>query len=178
MIQRFILNDKHFLVQVELDGAGLMSNEMSPIVVNQTGAVDLGSYADPRFLVVPFDSNAYYNYNAETSDGITDTSYEVGAFYDNTSRNGLVVGSVTHDTWRSAVEITGDSYNKLDFLWAYAGANSPWDQLAHGTVKGDKVISPFMLVGYYNEWHGGLRQREYTICSDVCMEWSCSDGLE
>ena len=156
MIQRFILSDNHFLVQVELDGTGLSSNEMSPIVVNQANAVDLGSYADPRFLVIPFDNNAYYNYNAETSNGITDTGYEVGAFYDNTSRNGLVVGSVTHDTWKTAIEVTGDSNNKLDFLWAYAGANSPWDQLPHSTVKGNKIVSPLVMVGYYNDWRDGM----------------------
>jgi hypothetical protein len=156
MIQRFILSDHHFLVQVELDGTALTSNEMSPVVVNQAGAVDLGSYADPRFLVIPFDNNAYYNYNAEASNGVTDTSYEVGAFYDNTSRNGLIVGSVTHDTWKTAIEATGDSDNKLDFLWAYAGANSPWDQLPHSTVKGNKITSPLVMVGYYDDWRDGM----------------------
>lgn len=156
MVQRFILSNNHFLVQVELEGTGLVSNEMSPIVVNQAGGVDLGSYTDPRFLVIPFDNNAYYNYNAETSNGITDTSYEVGAFYDNTSRNGLVVGSVTHDTWKTGVEVTGDSSGKLDFLWTYAGANSPADQLPHSMVKGNKVTSPFILVGYYDDWRSGM----------------------
>lgn len=156
MIQRFIVSDNHFLVQVELDGTSLASNEMSPIVVNQTGAVDLGSYADTRYLVVPFDNNAYYNYNAESSNGISDTSYEVGAFYDNTSRNGIVVGSVTHDTWKTGIEVTGDSDNKLDFLWAYGGANSPWDQLPHGSVKGNKIVSPTVMVGYYSDWRDGM----------------------
>jgi IPT/TIG domain/Alpha galactosidase C-terminal beta sandwich domain len=156
MVQRFILSDNHFLAQVELDGTALSSNEMSPIVVNQAGGVDSGSYTDPRFLVIPFDNNAYNNYNAETSNGITDTSSEVAAFYDNTSRNGLVFGSVTHDTWKTAVEATGDSGGKLDFLWTYAGANSPWDQLPHAAVKGNKITSPMIMVGYYDDWRTGM----------------------
>jgi hypothetical protein len=155
MIQRFIMASNHFTVQVELDGASAGSNEMSPMVVNQTGAVDLGSYADPRFLVVPYDNNAYYNYNAETSNGVSDTSYEVGAFYDNTSRNGLVIGSVTHDTWKTGIEFTGNA-NKLDFLWAYGGANSTEDQLPHSAVTGAKILSPVVMVGYYSDWRDGM----------------------
>ncbi len=156
MIQRLILSDNHFLVQVELDGAGLTSNEMSSIIVNQANAVDLGSYADTRFLVIPFYNNAYYNYNAETSNGITDTSYEVGAFYDNTSRNGLVIGSVTHDPWKTAIVVAGDSNNKLDFLWAYAGANSPWDQLPHAFVKGKQDRVTPRDDRYYNDRCDGM----------------------
>lgn len=156
MIQHFLLSNDHFTVQIELDGASAGSNEMSPVVVNGTGAVDLGAYADPRFLVVPFDNNAYYNYNAETSNGVSDTSYEVGAFYDNTSRNGLVIGSVTHDTWRTGIEFTGDANSKLDFLWAYGGANSTEDQLPHGAVTGTKILSPVIMVGYYSDWRIGM----------------------
>jgi hypothetical protein len=155
MVQRFILSNNHFLVQVELDGASLSSNEMSPIVVNQTGAVDLGSHAETRFLHVPFDNDAYYNYNAESSNGTTDTSFEVGAFYDNTSRNGLIVGSVTHDTWKTGIEITGNN-NKLDALWVYGGANSTSDQWPHSSVTGTKLTSPTVLVGYYSDWRAGM----------------------
>jgi IPT/TIG domain/Carbohydrate binding module (family 35)/Alpha galactosidase C-terminal beta sandwich domain len=155
MIQRFIMSSNHFTVQVELDGANAGSSEMSPLVVNQTGAVDTGSYTDPRFLTVPYDNNAYYNYNAETSNAVTDTSYEVGAFYDNTSRNGLVIGSVTHDTWKTGIEFTGNA-NKLDFLWAYGGANSTEDQLPHGSVSGAKILSPAVMVGYYSDWRDGM----------------------
>lgn len=163
MIQRFILSANHFTVQLELDGAS-GSNEMSPVVVNGTGAVDLGSYADTRFLVVPYDNNAYNNYDAEattdtgSSTPLSDTGYEVGAFYDNTSRNGLVIGSVTHDTWKTGIEFTGDSSSKLDFLWAYGGANSPEDQLPHGTVNAtaSKILSPVIMVGYYSDWRDGM----------------------
>jgi len=155
MIQRFIMSANHFTVQVELDGASAGSNEMSPLVVNQAGAVDLGSYTDPRFLIVPYDNNAYYNYNAETSNGVSDTGYEVGAFYDNTSRNGVVIGSVTHDTWKTGIQFTGNA-NKLDFLWAYAGANTTEDQLPHGAISGAKILSPVVMVGYYDDWRNGM----------------------
>jgi hypothetical protein len=155
MIQRFMMSANHFTVQVEIDGASAGSSEMSPLVVNQAGAVDTGSYTDPRFLVVPYDNNAYYNYNAETPNGLSDTGYEVGAFYDNTSRNGLVVGSVTHDTWKTGIQFTGNA-NKLDFLWAYGGANSTEDQLPQSAVSGAKILSPVVMVGYYDDWRQGM----------------------
>jgi hypothetical protein len=155
MIQRFIMSTNHFTVQVELDGASAGSNEMSPLVVNQAGAVDLGSYTDPRFLVVPYDNNAYYNYNAETPNGLSDTGSEAGAFYDNTSRNGLVIGSVTHDTWKTGIQFTGNA-NKLDFLWAYGGANSTEDQLPHAAISGVKMLSPVIMVGFYDDWRNGM----------------------
>jgi IPT/TIG domain/Carbohydrate binding module (family 35)/Alpha galactosidase C-terminal beta sandwich domain len=162
MIQRFIMSANHFTVQLEVDNAGAGSNEISPVVVSGTGAVDIGSYADTRFLTVPYDNNAYYNYNAEatttasSASPLTDSSYEVGAFYDNISRNGIVIGSVTHDIWKTGIEFTGDSSSKLDFLWAYGGANSTEDQLPHGTVTGTKILSPVIMVGFYSDWRSGL----------------------
>ncbi|WP_160115294.1 IPT/TIG domain-containing protein [Bryocella elongata] len=159
MIQRFIVNNDHFTVQLELDNATAGSAEMSPVVVDGTGAVDIGSYADTRFLVVPYDNNAYYNYNAESASSssgpVSDTSFEVGAFYDNTSRNGLVIGSVTHDTWKTGVQFIGNS-NKLDMLWAYSGVNSPEDQLPQTPVTGTKILSPVVMVGYYSDWRAGM----------------------
>lgn len=155
MIQRFILEDHHFLVQVELDGDNLSSDEMSPIVVNQTGAVDLGSYEDTRFLQVPFDNDDFYTYNAAPSNGLSMTGHEVGAFYDNASRAGLIVGSVTHDIWKTAIAVTGNN-NRLDALSVTGGANSPWDQLPHASVTGAKIMSPLVLVGYYSDWRDGM----------------------
>jgi hypothetical protein len=52
--------------------------------------------------VVPFANDGFVRYNAMPINN-SGTSYEVGAFYDNTSRNGLVVGSVTHDTWKTGI---------------------------------------------------------------------------
>jgi hypothetical protein len=155
MIQRFFLNEKHFLVQVELDGQAISSNEMSPIVMDTAGGVDLGTYADPRFLEVPYDNDSFVSYNAASANGTSTTGFEVGAYYDNTSRNGLVVGAVTHDSWKTAVAVTGNN-NKLDYLWAYGGANDPWDKLPHGAVTGNKVLSPTVLMGYYPDWRDGM----------------------
>ena len=165
LIQRFFLSPNHFTTQLEMDGAGLSSNEMSPIVVNSTGAVDLGasvdasSSTDTVFLQVPFDNDGFVTYNAASSNGLATTGAEVGAFYDNTSRNGLVIGSVTHDNWKTGISMSG-SNNKLDSLMAFGGANDPWDSLPHAAVNAstttNKILSPTILVGYYSDWRSGM----------------------
>ena len=87
-----------FLVRCEIAGTNLSANYMGALIVDATGKVDIGITNDNRALVVPFDNDGFVRYNAMPMNS-SGTSYEVGAFYDNTSRNGLVVGSVTHDVF-------------------------------------------------------------------------------
>ena len=98
MKQTFTLNQMDsFLVRLDVLGSNLSAYWMGPVVVDATGGVDLGVANDNRALYVPFDNDHFVRYNAGTINR-SDTSYEVGAFYDNVTRNGLVVGSVTHAT--------------------------------------------------------------------------------
>ncbi len=153
MKQYFTLDQSNsFLTRVEMTGAGLSANWMGPVVVSTTGGVDLGSYNDDRALFVPFDNDHFVSYNAESING-SDTGHEVGAFYDNTTRNGLVVGSVTHDTWKTGVYWSG-SNNKLDKLNVFGGVTShwTWDVMPHGSVTGTIISSPTVFVGFGSDW--------------------------
>jgi hypothetical protein len=136
MKQIFIFDqDDSFLTRMELSGSGLQSRWMSPLVMDQTGGVDIGSYDDNRALIVPFDNDSFtFSYNALPINN-TSSSYEVSAFYDNRSRNGLVVGSVTHDTWKTGVYFQG-SNNRLNVLNVYGGVTSSdtRDVEPHGLV--------------------------------------------
>ena len=118
MKQYFVLDQTNsFLVRVDMVGVNLSANWMGPVVVSTTGGVDIGVTNDNRALYVPFDNDDFVSYNAMPLNS-SSTSYEVGAFYDNTSRNGLVVGSVTHDTWKSGIYFNGAN-NKLNQLNVY-----------------------------------------------------------
>src|SRR6266478_8475796 len=124
MKQIFILDQVNsFLTRVDVIGSGLQSRWMGPLVMDTPNGVDIGSYGDNRALIVPFDNDSFtFSYDGMP---INDTSgsYEVSAFYDNTSRNGLVVGSVTHDTWKTGVYFQG-SNNRLSALNVYGGVTS------------------------------------------------------
>lgn len=158
MKQHFILDQADsFLSRVEMVGTGISANWMGPVVVDTTGGVDIGAYGDPRALFVPFDNDHFIRYNAMPINS-TSTGYEVAAFYDNITRAGLVVGSVTHDTWKSGVYWAG-SNNKLDKMNVFGGATSSsatWDVMPHGWVSGDTISSPTMFVGFGADWRATL----------------------
>jgi hypothetical protein len=156
--QYFVLDqDDSFLARLTVVSAGTNSNWMGPVVVDSPGGVDLGSYTDCRALYVPWDNDHFVRYNAMPINS-TCTGYEVAAFYDNSSRAGLVVGSVTHDTWKTGVSWSGHN-NKLNQLSVFGGAtstNATWDVLPHGAVAGTNISSPTVFVGYGTDWRAVL----------------------
>src|SRR5882762_2644392 len=158
MRQIFILDQSDsFLTRLEMSGSGLQSRWMSPLVMDTTGGVDIGSYNDNRALVVPFDNDSFtFSYDAMPINN-TSTSYEASAFYDNTSRNGLVVGSVTHDTWKTGVYFQGAN-NRLNVLNVFGGVTSSdtRDVSEHGLVKGNAISSPTVFVGFGADWRSVL----------------------
>lgn len=152
--QVFIFDqDNSFLTRCELTGTNLQSRWMGPLVMDTPGGVDIGTNGDNRALIVPFDNDSFtFSYNVMPMNN-TSSSYEVSAFFDNTSRNGLVVGSVTHDTWKTGVYFQG-SNNKLDVLNVYGGVTSgdTRDVEPHGLVKGDAISSPTVFIGFGTDW--------------------------
>lgn len=148
-----------FLTQLKAENASLVTtNNMAPVVVNNTGGVDIGSGADNRVLFVPFDNDAWIRYKAQQIN-TANTGYEVTAIYDNNNRNGLVIGSVTHDTWKTGIAWTGYN-NKLNNLTVYGGASSniTHDVVPHGSITGTEITSPTVFVGYFEDYRAGLEE--------------------
>jgi hypothetical protein len=160
MQQLFNFDGGHrFLTRVVMLGDNLSTNWMAPLVMSTKGGVELGSDDDARLLWVPFDNDAWVSYNAAS---INDrgTSFEVAAFYDNASRNGIVVGSVLHDTWKTGVYYDGSS-NRLDALNVFGGASdATWthDAVPHAQVTGNAIYSPMVFVGYGPDWRDLLEE--------------------
>jgi len=163
MVQRFIMaNNNYLLMQVELEGANgatLSSNQMSPIVTSMPKSITLPTVSDPRFLIVPFDNDSFRTYNDASVYNSLDNaaSYEVGVFHDGGTRNALVVGSVTHDTWKTGI-IANSAYGNfaLDTLNVVGGFGAPEDQVPQGSVTGNTIASPTVMVGFYSDWRDGL----------------------
>jgi hypothetical protein len=158
MKQTFILDQGNsFLARVDMIGSGLQSRWIGPLVMDIPGGVDIGAYGDDRALIVPFDNDSFtFSYNAMPINN-TSTSYEVSAFYDNTTRNGLVVGSVTHDMWKTGVYFQGAN-NRLNVLNVFGGVTSSdtRDVSDHGLVKGSTIVSPTVFVAFGADWRGVL----------------------
>ena len=113
----------YFFVEVVVESSTAVStNWLAPIMVDTPAGVDIGSYADNQVLFVPWDNDHFIRYRTNPING-TRTSYEATAIYDNVSRKGLVLGSVTHDTWKTGIDYSG-SNNKVDSVKPYGGASS------------------------------------------------------
>ena len=175
MQQLFVLDGgNHFLTRVIMQGSQLSTNWIAPVVMDTAGGVDVGSYTDSRLLWVPWDNDAWVTYNAGSMN-TSGTSFNAAAFYDNTSRNGIVVGAITHDTWKTGVYYSG-SNNKLDALNVFGGATDSTythDVLPHGKVTGDSLYSPFVFVGYDADWRDLLEEYADTNTTiDSKLAWS------
>jgi alpha-galactosidase len=175
MQQLFVLDGGNkLLTRVIVQGSKLSTNWIAPIVMDTKGGVDVGSYGDSRLLWMPWDNDAWVSYNAGTMN-TSGTSFNAAAFYDNSSRNGIVVGAVTHDTWKSGIFYSG-SNNRLDALNVFGGANDATythDVLPHGKVTADTLYSPIAFMGYSSDWRDLLEEYASANTSfDAKLAWN------
>lgn len=112
---------------------------------------------DVRFLFTPYDNDAFVRYSADPLLTASE-SYEVTAIYDNNVRNGLIAGSVTHDTWKTGIKVRQGGLNATVEFSVYGGAASAYtrDSLPHGCVSGREVASPKVFLGYFSDYRDGM----------------------
>lgn len=112
-----------------------------------------------RALRIPFDNDKWVRYESTPLPGSIE-SYEAAAIYAPASRRGLVIGSLTHDTWKTGIRIAGDAElaGEALELEAFGGAAGDMtrDTIAHGKVSGGTVASPLLFVGSYADYREGL----------------------
>ncbi|RZK79403.1 MAG: alpha-galactosidase [Pedobacter sp.] len=146
----------YFFAEVVLIGKELKSNYMSPL---STSKVDLQAIGDNRNLFVPFDNDTFIRYNAKSAKAdIENTSAEVGAFYENESRNGLILGSVEHMVWKTGIRSKGKSSTLSNLVvWGgYTEESVTRDKIEHGYISGAALKSPKIFIGYFSDWRTGL----------------------
>ncbi len=161
MIQTFNFYDgeEYFTVSLTLssEGGSVASNYIAPIVIRD-GRLQNGQPRYTHFLEVPFDNDNWAEFKTKNlcQNGL---SHEVGAFFAPDAEDGLVIGSLTHDIWKSAIEYK-NRLARVDELYVYSGANTPLtrDQSPHGTVKGERISSAVFFVGYYENWKDGMNE--------------------
>lgn len=147
---------KYILMQVNVSGTGIRSNFMAPLVANKG---EIGNNIENQALVMPFDNDAFVRYASKPLDtGVPVESSEVTAVYENSSRNGMVIGSVNQDRWKTGIRANGRP-GELTELVAYGGYSErsvTRDQKEHGYLTGSVVSSPKILVGFFEDWREGL----------------------
>jgi len=142
---------------LETKDGKIASNYMAPVNIDP---VELSEWntGDARALFIPFDNDKWIRYQSHPLTFDRLTAYEVTAVFDNTSRKGLVIGSVEHDFWKSAVTMTGKNGNGLASLVCYGGVADTLtrDSKPHGALSGKVIKSPKVLLGVFNDWRDGL----------------------
>jgi alpha-galactosidase len=115
----------------------------------------------PRFLDVPFDNDNWSHVLErkwdDTKPAFSGISYEFASIYDNDGLSGLVMGSLSHDFWKTGIVYrAGKQTGVIDSLKVYDGAatednsalppdyggnDGTHDHAPHGIMKGPSVNS-------------------------------------
>lgn len=177
LVQTFyVYNDKDYiLTDIQLEDAvkDVSSNYMAPVNIDRVG--HLLPEGDNRALFVPFDNDAWVRFQAYAFTFDKLRSYEVTTIYNNQTRNGLVIGSVEHDNWKTAVDMTKGDLNNIGSLVCYGGVADSLtrDTNVHGSLTGKKIKSPKVMIGFFDDWRTGMD--EYGKVNAIiapCKEWN------
>ena len=136
--------------------SNLMSNYMAPVWSNAAITFLPSGTNVNRFLYVPFDNDRYATYGSSNFATTTATSCEVNAFYNETDRNGLVIGSIEHDHWKTGVKTGLSGSNQISSFDVYGGYRTIHDKKDHGSLRGNKIKSPKIFIGYFTDWRTGM----------------------
>lgn len=141
--------------------------EISPLVSSTTTTLPLPT-SENRVYNMPFANDNWATFSSSRwSIAQPVTSCEATALFNVESRKGIVVGSVDHSVWKSAVMLTPNGSNRMRKFETKAGYVSPrtWDNGnfgnnspldKHGSVKGQRVESPKFMLGIFDDWREGL----------------------
>ena len=139
-------------VQLRL-GAPLATNRIEPL----SGAI-FSFRSDTtrrRVLNVPLDNDIQSVYQSvPVGAGALEpgTSCYVTAVYDEASREGLVMGFLENELWKTGVRYSGRT---LDAIAGINGKLLTRDAQPHGTVT-DTTTSPLLSIGHYEDWRLGM----------------------
>lgn len=137
------------------------SNYIAPVVTETSNAF-LAANASNRVLSVPFDNDAWIGYSSLAL-SVDSVSFEVTSIYCGDTREGLVVGSVEHDTWKTGIRYSTSANQKLNRLECFGGIShrlthdiDAAGSKPHGSISGTRLKSPKLLVGMFDDWRKGL----------------------
>ena len=155
-------------IQAELDpdASAIGTRHFDAVLLKGSGAIQIQDAANLRVLHVPYDNDMWFRFKSEPvteiKPGETFASSELTAIYDNQSRQSIILGSITHDTWKTAVDVHAQG-GRITALDIYGGITAPngvrsetHDTVPHGIVHGARVLSPRTFIGSYPDWRDGL----------------------
>lgn len=161
----FYPDKEYFLTEVYLESeSDISSNYIAPIYT-ATKTAFLPADESNRVLRVPFDNDAFVHYLSSPL-STADMSFEVTSIFNGKERNGLVIGSVEHDTWKTGIRYRGEDNQYIAELECFGGVvheltrdiseRPDRPSKEHGSIKGKKLKSPKMFFGIFKDWRKGM----------------------
>jgi alpha-galactosidase len=150
LVQHITLSDAAVLMDVTAVGTALETRNITPLAASVTVPGD-----DLRILDVPFDNDNWVRVITPEWPKAKGISYEFSSVYNPRSMSGLVVGSLTHEFWKTGIVYNGDSLRVYGGAAtednealppAHGGLDGTHDHAPHGTMKGDIVSSPLIYL--------------------------------
>lgn len=177
----------YFMVETVLSGDNNSASHISPIVSATPMTLPFGAEGN-RVYDMPFANDNWATFNTyKMSDGKPVTSCEATVIFNDKSREALLIGSVDHSAWKSAVTVSpadAESIGAIDVKAGYV-SDRTWDVLPgkasssrHGIVKGERVASPRFMIGYAPDWREALEaygDANTVVCPK--MEWDKDNAL-
>jgi alpha-galactosidase len=159
--QRFYVynGDNGFYTALVLRGTGARSRSMSPLTTTSLQFTGSDTF---RAVQVPFDNDTWVKYSAADLPAASFTSAEVTALYNTTGNNGMVIGSVEHNNWKTGIALKGATAQTaaLSVIAGWTDSTGTRDRIPHGIVtSGDTLCaSPKVYVWPGNDWRTGMEQ--------------------
>ena len=165
----WIYDDKPSIaIAAELEGeaASIGTRHFDAVMLKGSNSIEVRRDARLQVLHVPFDNDMWFRYKSAPIESLKEgevfSSNEMTAFYDNASREGIVLGSITHDVWKTSIDLRSTN-GQIGDLDVYGGISSPngvrtdtHDTVPHGVVRGARVLSPRIYIGSFADWRDGL----------------------
>lgn len=134
------------------------SNYMAPFVADKIGSIL--PEGENRALFIPYDNDCWIRFASNPLTFDSQRSYEVTAIYNNESRKGLVIGSIEHDNWKTAIDLTKGTSSNIGSITCFGGVADSLtrDSKVHGALAAKTIKSPKVLIGIFSDWRNGMEQ--------------------
>ena len=153
LVQRFNFRADGLLTSVAMEsGEDISTNWISPLCIDNAESLSGGT----QFLQAPFDNDDYATFRRVSVNSVEE-SHEMTALLNPETGDAVVIGSVTHDLWKTGLEWRGVG-GKVRRFCAYGGIADKHtrDTRPHGAVMGKSIESPTIFIGAFKDWQTGL----------------------
>lgn len=174
---RLYENKDYMLTRLSLvSSQSISSNYMAPIFA--TGSVAVLPASNNVDLFVPWDNDEWIRYKTNAFGGEV-TSYEVKALFNRDSNEGLVLGSIEHNTWKTGIRTKTASSNQITEMVVYCGAADGITRdkygAPHGSISGKNIKSAIIMVGDFVDWRTGM-ETYGDLCAMVAPKLPWNSG--